>query len=447
MYIVIAGAGDVGFQIAKSLRTGKHNIAIIDNNQEALDRAETLDALVINGNSANPDMLDEIDIDKADLFIAVTGSDEINMISSVIAHSKGCRTITRINNREYMEKAVTEEKFKGIGIDVAICPELVAAKKMQRILESPILLNLEEFAKGRVLMLESKVDQNSVIVNEQINNIKLPLNCNITAIFRNSDIIIPRGEDRLLANDRVIIIMSTNNPLKEIEQLFGSREPKIGEEGVRNVMIFGATRTGIHLAGLLEDNTGVTLIEESQELCVLSSEQLAKTLVIHGDGTNKDTLLEHGIAYADAFIASTKNEETNILSCLLAKQYGAKKTIALIDQPELKSMLEYIGIDLSISPNLESLSTIMKHVHQSALMSLIVLHRGDAQVLEFKVTTNSKVANKQLKKIKFPKNTIIGAIIRKGKHIVPKGEDEIKIGDLVIVFAKTEAVTSIEKIF
>lgn len=447
MYIVIAGAGEVGFQIAKSLRSGKHNIAIIEKDKEALERAETLDALVVNGNSANPNKLEEIDIENADLFIAVTGSDEINIISSVLAHSRGCRTIARINSRDYMEEAITTEKFKDIGIDVAICPELVAAKKMQRILASPILLNLEEFARGRIWMFESKVNENSKVVNEKINNINLPPNCNIVAIFRNAEVIIPRGEDRLLPNDRIILIMSKNISLKDFETLFGNPEEKVREEGVRKVMIYGATRTGVHLAKLLESNTNVTLIEESEELCRLSSEQLTETLVINGDGTNKDILVEEGIADVDAFIASTKSEETNILSCLLAKQYGAKKAIALIDQPELKSMLEYIGIDLSVSPRLESVSTIMQYVHQSALMALTVLHRGDAQVLEFKVTTNSKVADKKLKKIHFPKNSIIGAIVRKGKHIVPKGDDEIKIGDLVIVFAKTEAVTKLEKIF
>ena len=447
MYIIIAGAGDVGFQVAKSLRTGKHNIAIIENDSEALERAETLDALVIKGHAANPNNLDEIDIKNAHLFIAVTGSDEINMISSAIAHSKGVRTITRINSREYMEDAVTEEKFKDIGIDVAICPELVAAEKMQRILDSPILLNVEEFAKGRILMLESKVNENSIVINELISNITFPSNCNLVAIFRNSDVIIPRGEDRLLPNDRIIMLMGSNTPIKDIEQLLGKKEQKIEIEGVRRVMIYGATRTGVHLAKLLELDTEVKLIEESVELIKQSSEQLKNTLVLRGDGTNKEILLEEGIVDVDAFIASTRSEETNILSCLLAKQYGATKTIALIDQPELKSMLEYIGIDLSVSPNLESVSTIMQHVHQSSLMAISVLHRGDAQVLEFKVTAQSKIAGKKLKRINFPKNSIVGAIVRRGKHIVPKGDDEINVGDMVIVFAKTDVISKFEKIF
>jgi trk system potassium uptake protein TrkA len=212
-------------------------------------------------------------------------------------------------------------------------------------------------------------------------------------------------------------------------------------------MIIGASRIGMHLAMTLqEQDMSVILIDESEEKCHLASEKLPKVLVIHGDGTNRELLLDEGISSVDAFLATTDKEETNILSCLLAKQHNAKRTIALVDRTGIKSMLEDVGVDLVVSPRLATVSTLLKYVHRPGLLSVSILNRGEAQVVEYKVTEKSKLLNKTLKRIKFPKNTLVGAVVRDENVIIPRGNFKIKLDDELILFTRTDAFQRLGKL-
>ncbi len=192
----------------------------------------------------------------------------------------------------------------------------------------------------------------------------------------------------------------------------------------------------------------IVLIDEDEDRCKMASERLLSSLVIHGSGTDDEVLLEEGIGNVDAFLATTNSEETNILSCILAKQYGAKKTLALVDRPELKNMLEGIGIDIAISPRLATVSGILQHVHRAEMLSLSVLHKGEARIVELKkVSPTSKIAGKKLKRANFPKNTLVGAIVRNNSVIIPGGEDVVNVGDSLIVFARTDTIPKLVRLF
>ncbi len=447
MYIVIAGAGEVGYTIARSLSEAGHNIAIIDRDKSACARVEGLDVLVICGNAASPAKLDEAYINSADIFIGVTGSDEINMLACAIAKLKGCKTIARIDDMEYIEEPIESEKFRNLGIDTAICPELVAAIKMSRILSIPNLVDISIFADGKVQALDTRVEPGSPLIGRTLKKSALPQNCNVAAIYRDADVLIPRGSDVFLPHDRAVIVMGNLDNVEHIEKLFGHKEEVDLKNIVKKVMIVGASRIGMHLAKTLQDlDMSVILIDMSEEKCQIASEKLPKVLVIHGDGTNRELLLDEGISTVDSFLATTNKEETNILSCLLAKQHNAKRTIALIDRPGIKSMLEDVGVDIVVSPRLVTVSTILKYVHRPGLLSVSILNRGEAQVVEYKITEKSKLREKTLKKIKFPKNTLVGAVVRNDKVIIPRGNYRIKVDDELILFARTDMFQRLEKL-
>jgi trk system potassium uptake protein TrkA len=448
MFIVIAGAGKVGYAVANSLITAGHNITIIDNSQRSCDFAEGLDAMVIKGNAASPIIQDKANVKDADFFIGITGSDEINMVSCRFAKSNGCKTIARINNLDYINSPIEREKFRKFGVDTAVCPDLVAAINMNKILAIPSLSDVSPFAGGKVRILNSHVEDNAVVIGKLIKRINFPPQCNVAAIFRENDVIVPEGDDTFFPGDRVVTVVGKMDDIPRLEKLFGTYVPDTNNGTVKKVMIIGATRIGLHLARALDSKgLNVVLIDESEETCRQASELLPNVLVINGNGTNRELLLDEGINRVDAFLATTKQDETNILSCLLAKQNGARKTIALVDRSGLKSVLGNAGIDLAVSPSLTTVSTILKYVHRPELLSINVLRSGEAEILEMKLTERSKIVGKSLKKAKLPKRSLVCAVIRKDKVIIPRGDFKVKTNDKLIIFAQTSVLPKLEKLF
>jgi trk system potassium uptake protein TrkA len=447
MYAVIGGMGEVGFHIARSLYDEGYNLSIIDDNPDACNRAENFDALVVRGNAASPKKLEEAGISTADLFIGVTGSDEINMIACAIAHSKKCKTIARINSLDYIDEPIVTQRFSYLGIDVAVCPELMASIKMARMLTMPSVVDTEIFAKGKVQIIEDVVLPNSQAANQLIKEIPLPEQCNLVAVFRKGTIIIPSGNEKLAPNDRVVLILAHKEMILQVRKLFGSGKDILHPKATSRVMINGASRIGMSLAKLLEGDIDVVLLEADEDLSKEASESLLGTLVIQGNGTDESLLIDEGIDQVDAFISTTPREGLNILSCILAKQFGAKKTLALIDRPELKMTLEHTGIDLIVSPRLATVSGILQHVHHTKMLSLSILQQGEARILELKVSPQSKISGKKLKWIRFPKNTRVGAIVRRDRVIIPTGDVDIIEGDSLVMFARTEEITRLMEMF
>ena len=312
-------------------------------------------------------------------------------------------------------------------------------------------MDVDVLSHGRIQVIESRVKKFSRVAGKEIKDIPLPERSNIVAVFRGGEVIIPYGNDRLKINDRIIIIVSNPQSLPEIENLLTPRTKGNGDQstkhGIEKVMIMGGTRIGIQLSKFLERRTKVILLDQSEEKCRRASEELGNTLVIQGSGTDEDILIDEGIDKVDAFVAVTHIEDTNTLSSLLAKEYGARKAVAVINRPELKSMFEHIGIDVAISPRLTTVGTILQHTYASDILSMSVLFGGKARVLEMEVGKETKIIGKPLNKIHFPKYTRIGAIVRKDEVRIPKGEDIIMLGDKLVIFCRSDAIQKVEKLF
>lgn len=449
MYIVIGGGGNIGYALAQSLYSEGHDIAIIEKDVEACKHAEALDVFVVKGNAGSPETLISAGIEKADFYIGVTGSDEVNLVSCAFAKSKKCKTLARIESSEYLNEPISKSTFKYLGVDIALGPALLTSIKIVRSLLNPTLLDADIFAKGKVQVLEVTVDKGSPAANSSLKNLKLPKSCKIVAIIRNGDILIPDSNELILPNDNVVITLGNAELIPSLESAIGGRgkiELGKGEE-LSRVVIVGATRTGVHIAKLLEKSVSVTLIDDNKEFCDNASTELASTVVIHGNPVDKELLTEEGVAGVDTFIAATPKDETNMLSALLAKELGARRIIALIDKPELRADLATVGIEMVVSPTLVTIGTILQYARKSEVLTFKVLKEGEAQVLEFRVLDNSQVVGKKLKDAKLPKNSIIGAIVRNNEVIVPTGSDELHIDDKVIIFAKTDAIPKLERLF
>jgi trk system potassium uptake protein TrkA len=446
--VVIAGAGEVGFYIARSLYSEGIEVAIIEANEDAANRAESLDALVVRGNAAASTALEEAGIREATTFIAVTASDEVNMVACSIAKSYGVRTIARINATDYIDRPVSLDKFKLLGIDVAICPDLVAAHKIVRILSSPpALLETDVFAKGKIKVVQVTPGDEAPVMDKAIREIYWPKGVNLAAIFRKSDVIVPQGGDSIQRGDRVVLVgddvsIGEAKGLLDIGSFLDESAP------IAKLMIAGASRIGVNIAKLLEREIDVSLIEPDPAMAEDASSQLSGTLVIQGEPTDRELLLDEGVSSVDAFIGATAAQGKNILSCFLARKLGAKSTIALIDQIELVDILHDVGIDLATSPRIATVNTILQYAHQTEdLVSLAVMQQGEARVLEFKVTSKSKLAGKALRKIPMPPNSIIAAIVRDDDTIIPHGDTVVEVGDTAVVFARTESIPKLKKMY
>ena len=446
--VVIAGAGEVGYYTARSLYSEGWEVAIVESDPAAADRAEALDALVVRGNAASAQKLEEAGIKDAQTFIAVTAFDEVNIVACSVAKGYGVNTIARINSSDYIDRPVSTDRLKLLGIDVAICPDLVAAHKIVRILmEPPALLESDVFAKGRIKVVQVTPGERAPVLRTPIRDIAWPRGANLAAIFRKGEVLVPRGSDAILPGDRIVVV-GDDESIYDLQKMLDIASRKGGEEEpIQKVMIGGASRVGVNVAKLLERDVSVVLFEPDQELAEAASAQLGGVLVIQGEPTDRDLLVEEGITTADAFIGATPVEGKNILSCLLAKRLGAASTIALIDQIELVDLLHNVGVDLATSPRIATVNTLLQYTHRSEdLLSLAVMQRGEARVLEMVVTPTSKVAGKTLKRAGLPTNTIISAIVRGEQTIIPHGDTELEVGDTMVIFARTEAIPKLKKL-
>ncbi len=444
MYIVISGAGEVGFHVAKALRAEGHNIALIEQNKQVLEQIQDLDALLVQGSGASLDYLEQAGIQKADIFIGATGHDEANMVGCAIAKTFGASTIARINDPSYLDQTVSF-KYRSAGVDVAVCPELVAAQKIANLLRAPAMASAEIFAQGRVAVVESKLLPDSPAAGQKLSILKPPPGVNIVAIIRGDEVIIPRGEDALQLGDRVLMCVLTPSALKEAEDQLGLRPGK--ETGrMRRVVIAGAARIGVRLARLLEEQVETVIIEKNKELATSAFEQLENTLVITGDATDIGILKGEGVETADAFVGADAVEEYNILACLIAKRLGVRHTVAFINQVPLKPLAEEIGVDLALTIRQATVSSLLRWTYQMDALDVALVAGGEAQVVEIRVKAGGKIAGKPLRKLDLPRNSIVGAIVRGDTTILPRGDDVLEAGDRLILFALTEAIPRLERL-
>jgi trk system potassium uptake protein TrkA len=441
--IIIIGAGKVGCQIAKTLSSENHDVVIIEKNDMKRQSAQdNLDVLTILGNGANVRTLEEAGIKQTDMIIAVTSSDEANMISCMTAKQFGVsQKIARIRNPEYLyANALSREK---LGIDLTINPERATAKEIIKLLKSPInVAQVQSFAGGKVQLFELKIEKGFPFINQQLKAITFKYPILVAAIFRNDKIIIPNGEERITAGDNLYILIKKDY-FAGLNEIFNQKPLNM-----QNVMILGGSRIGIQTALILAKlGINTKLIERDKERCEKIAEKLPHTLVINGDGTNIDLLKSEGIETIDGFVAVTGFDEDNLLVALLAKHLGTKKVIAKVDRTNYIPILEKIGVDAVVNPRMTTISAILRFIRKGKIISLTLLKEGEAEVIELIVSPYSKIINKPLKKANLPQNSIIGAIVRKDEVIIPHGNDIIQPEDKIIIFALSSDIKKIEKIF
>ena len=445
MRIIIAGAGEVGYHIARLLAYESQDIILIDQDFDRLEYAKSyMDVFTINGDATSFAILKEAQVHRADLFLAVTSTQDTNITAAIISKKMGAKkTIARISNLEYLvDKDILN--LKSLGIDELISPESLAAREIKRLLRESAVTDSFDFADGLLSLVGFHIDHNAPIVEKTlIETANLnPLQSFLTvAIHRDGKTIIPYGKTKFKLNDHAYFIAQPEG-MTSLLDFTGKKSIEI-----KNIMILGGSRTGIHAARRLSKDYNIKLIEINKNKSFKLADQLPNVLVINGDGTNVELLEEEDVGRMDAFIAVTGNSETNILSCLVAKNRGVKKTIAMVENIEYINLSQNIGIDTMINKKLIAANFIFRYIRKGDIISLTGIHGVDAEIVEFKVKEGTRITRKKIKELNFPKSAIIGGVIRDGKGFITLGDFEIKAGDRVVVFVLADSINKVEQFF
>lgn len=445
MKIIIIGAGEVGFYLAKILSQEHHDIVVIDNNETRVGRVnEHLDVIAYEGSGISPNLLYKAGAEEADLLVAVSPSDEVNILACQIASKLGTKkTIARISSHEFNdpESLVKSEQF---GINLSINPEAVTAEEIVRLVKRSTATDVLEFGDGKVQIIGMRLDALSPIIDKTIKEIDTiydELTFRIVAISRGVRTIIPTGNDKFKKNDQVFAVCKTQH-VQDMLRLAG----KEGEE-VKNVMILGGGKIGNLVAEMLEDEVNVKIIESDKDRSVNLASKLKRSLVIQGEGSDIDLLAKEGITEMDVFIAVTEDEETNIISCLMARHLQVPRTIALVENTDYVTLAATIGLDVAVNKKLSAAQIILRFIRKGQILSVATLHGVDAEVIELIAQKGSDVTRKQLKDLDFPKGAIIGCVMSGDTVTIPVGSTKINPNDRVVVFALPNAIPEVEKLF
>ncbi len=446
MKIIIAGAGDVGFHLAKLLVLENHEITVIDLNEPKLIQlAKHLDVVTIKGNGTSFSVLEEANVSDSDLFIAVTDSEEANISTCIIAKHLGAhKTIARVQNTEFLVRKDKLDLYD-LGIDEIISPETLAGREIKRLLREIALTDSFDFDGGKLSLIGLPISKNSPLSGKTLLEAsKLdPTNSFITvAILRNNKTIIPHGDDRFEVNDHAYFIALPNAIDKVI--MLSTRTKK---QGLKRVMVLGGSKIGINASKQLSKKYNVKLIEIDKEKCFELADMLPNVMVIHGDARDVDLLQEEGIDETDAFISVTGNSETNIISCLVAKDHKVKKTIALVENVDYIHLSQNIGVDTMINKKLIAANFIFRYIRKGDIVNLTSIHGVDAEILEFVIKVESKITRDTLRSLDIPDSVIVAGVIRKGEAIIPKGDFQFRPKDRAVVLCKPEAIQQVEDYF
>ena len=448
MKIIIAGAGEVGFHLAKLLSYESQDITLIDSDKESLSYADNhLDIRVLKGDATSIGILEEARVGQSDLVIGVTSSETTNLTLCMLAKQLGCkRTIARISNTEFIENK-ERLSFSDLGIDELISPERLAATEIQLLINQSAFNDTYEFDEGKLIMVGICLPSGAPFVGKTVKDAAetfsevhfMPI-----AIKRSGTqfTIIPRGDSIFHAEDQVYFITSKEG-VEELYKMTGTVK-----KDIKNVMILGGSKVGQKTArDLCSRKFNVKLIEKDKQKATDLAEQLPNALVINGDGRNVELLEEESLSAMDAFIAVTGNSETNIMSCLVAKSKDIKKTIALVENMDYFQLSHSIGIDTLINKKLLAANNIFRYIRKGEVVAMTRLNNLNAEILEFIVKPNSAVSGKLIREIDFPRLATIGGVIRDGEGVIALGAFKITEGDRVVVCCLPSAIPKIEKLF
>lgn len=449
MKIIIVGCGKVGYALAEQLSEEGHDITFIDTNDNKLEQTlSVLDVQGVSGNGTSFRVQLEAGIKESDMLIAVTGQDEVNLLCCLIAKKAGnCSTIARVRNPEYFEeiKYLREE----LGISMAINPELACAQGIARLIEVPSALDITSFAKGRINLIKLSVPDDSIIHSMTVFEFATKIHANtlICAVDRGHEVIIPDGNTVLQRGDSMYVII----PPKEIHTLLS----KIGIKAkpIKSVIIIGGGTIAYYLANHLQANhVKVKIVEIDHEKCEQLSERLPHTLIINGNATDRQLLLEEGIADADAFVSLTNMDEENLVLSLFANKVSNAKIITKVDKVSFEEVVDDLPIGTIACPKNITAKSILQYVRAlqnsfgSNVETLYRMLDDKVEALEFAIKQDSKVTNTPLMELNLKKNLLVCAIVRNGKVITPSGKDVILNGDTVIIVTTNKGLTDIKDI-
>jgi len=448
MKIIIAGAGEVGFHLAKLLSYEAQEITLIDTDKDSLSYADShLDIRVLRGDATSIEVLQDAKVEASDLVIGVTASETTNITLCLLAKQLGSkRTIARISNTEFIDNKELI-KFGQLGIDELISPEELAASEIQLLLNQSAFNDTYEFEEGLLTMVGMFLPKTAPFVGKMVKeaaNIFPELHFMPIALQRMGTqyTLIPRGDTIFKEGDQVYFITSKGG-VEELYKLTGVQKKEI-----KNVMILGGSKVGFKTArDLCANKFNVKLIEKDKEKAFDIADDLPNALIINGDGRNVELLEEESLEAMDAFIAVTGNSETNIMSCLVAKSKSIKKTIALVENMDYFQLSQSIGIDTLINKKLLAANNIFRYIRRGEVLALTRLNNLNAEILEFEVKSSSAVNGEIIKELDFPREAIIGGVIRDGKGIIALGDFKIAQGDKVVVCSLPKAIPKIEKLF
>ncbi len=450
MKIIIVGCGKVGSTLLSSLALEGHDVVAIDSDPTVVDSITNIyDVMGVSGNGADCAVLDEAGADKAELFIAVTGSDELNMLSCFIAGKMGAsHTIARIRKPEYNDRSLGFMRQQ-LGLSMSINPELLAAQELFNILKFPSAVKIETFARRNFAMIELRLRDGSPFVGEKLSELRAAFGTKflICTVQRGGGVYIPDGNFELQAGDKIGLTAT----LSELQKLL--KNMGIPQKKAKHVMILGGSRTAYYLAKMLT-NTGsnVKIIEKEQQVCDELCDALPKAVVIHGDGTGQELLLEEGLASMDAFVSLTGMDEENILLSFFASSQEVPKVIAKVNRDELGAMAERLGLDTKVSPKNIISDVIVRYARAlenslgSPVETLYNLMDGAAEALEFIVNGDSRITGIPLRDLPTKRGILIAGIFRERKPIIPSGDDMILPGDRVIVIAAGQRLRDLSDI-
>ncbi len=446
MHLVIVGAGEVGTFLAERLSREDHNVVVIDEREDRVRHlGEYLDVMALHGNGATAKMQERANIREADLLIAVTNHDEVNILACLTAnYYRVGRKIARVSNSDYFSGG---EGFtpQALGIDLIIHPERLCAETFDNLLHSGAVTEHQDFAEGKVQLVGLVLDEANPNVGRPLAELAqedLFAKSRLVVIHRGEETIIPRGHDVLQPGDEVFLMAST----PDAEALFTQAGV---DRKLRTVIIGGGGQIGTELALRLEARgTETRIIDRNASHCEHLSARLKKAVIFQGDCTNLKVLQNAGIEAANAYVAVTQDDETNILSAILAHQNGASRTMALVSKPEYVPLVNTVpGVDVAISPRLSTANAILRLVRRGKIHSVATLRTIEAEVVEFEAVEHSKAVSAPLAKVNFPSGAVVGAVVRDGLVIPPTGDVRIAPRDHVIVFALTEVIPAVEKFF
>ena len=458
MNIIICGAGRVGFTIAKLLSEQGHSITVIDQSSEDIQKInDSLDVKAIVGKGTYPSILEKANAADADMIIAVTRNDEINMLICQIAYSifNIQKKIARIRSQDYLNPKFTRVYNKeNLPIDVIISPEIEIAKSIQRKLEAPGALDNVPFSNNKIRLLEILIKDNCKLIDYKLNELTKKhsqLDANIIAIIRNDKTFIPKKTDQIRCDDKIYVIINSSQ-MEETLNAFGHEE-KISNK----ILIIGGGNIGYNLAKNLEesqDSVRVKIVEKNKERAEYLANNLNNTIIINGDGLDEEALEEANLGEAETVLALTNDDEDNLMVSVLVEKFAKdqkniddKRTMALINKPNYSLLQSSLKIDDIIDPRMHTVSSILKHIHKGTIENAYTISNGEYEVIEAEIIETSELINKEIKNANLPDEIRIGAILRGKKVIIPRSDYIFQKDDNVVFIAKNDSIPIVENIF